>query len=119
MALHNQRVACKRHHPFPLRPFLIAHLRIADDGVGQMRRAIQRDAPNLELSERDLSMRAVQVRVEASTCLQLEYTVAFVEGPDSGKGGAQVRDERLGALLQRVGERAAVDQRQANGGAQA
>ena len=84
-AVHNQRVAGKRHHPFPPRPFLIVHFRIADDGVGQVRLAIPRDAPNLELSERDLSMRAVQMRVEARTRLQLEYALAFVEGPDRAK----------------------------------
>ena len=103
--VHNQRVAGKRHHPFPSRPFLIAHFGIADDGVGQVRLAIPRDAPNLELSERDLSMRAVQMRVQAGTRLQLEHVLAFVEGPDSGKGGPQMRDERLGALLQGLGER--------------
>ena len=39
-------------------------------------------------------MRAVHMRVEAGTRLQLEHAVAFVEGPDSGEGGAQMRDER-------------------------
>ena len=107
-AIHNQRVARKRHHPFPPRPFLIAHFRIADDGVGQVRLAIPRDTPNLELSDRDLSMRAVHMRVEARARLQLEHAVAFVEGPDSGKGGPQMGDERLGALLQGAGERVGI-----------
>src|SRR3977135_1957102 len=96
---HNQRVSGKRHHPFLPRPLLIAHFRIADDGVGQVRLAIPGDAPNLELSKRDLSMRAVQMRIEASTRLQFEHVFALVEGPDSGKGGSQVSDERLGAPL--------------------
>ena len=117
-AIHNQRVAGKRHHPFSSRPLLIAHFGIADDGVGQVRLAIPRDAPNLELSERDLSMRAVQMRVEARTRLQFEHAFAFVEGPDSGKGGPEMGDERLGALLQGMGERVAIGQRQANGRAQ-
>ena len=116
--VHNQRVAGKRHHPFSPRPFLIAHFGIADDGVGQVRLAILRDAPNLELSDRDPSMRAVQMRVEARARLQLEHAFAFVEGPDSGKGGPEMRDERLGALLQGMGERVGVGQRQSDGRAQ-
>ena len=113
--IHNQRMAGKRHHPFSSRPFLIAHFGIADDGVGQVRLAIPRDPPDLELSERDPSMRAVQMRVEARTRLQLEHAFAFVEGPDSGKGGPEMRDERLGAPLQGMGERVAVGQRQSDG----
>ena len=80
-------MASKRHHPFPPRPFLIVHLSIADDAVGQVWLAIPRDTANLEFSKRGFSVRAVHMRVEASTRLQLEYAIAFVEGPDSGKGG--------------------------------
>ena len=116
--IHDQRVAGERHHPFPPRPVLIAHFRIADHGVGHVRLAIPRDAPNLELSDRDPSMRAVHMRVEAGTRLQLEHAVAFVEGPDSGEGRPQMRDERVGALLQGMGERVGLVQRQANRRAQ-
>jgi hypothetical protein len=83
-----------------------------------VRRTFLRDATNLELSEQDLSVRAVQVRVEASTRPQLEYALALVEGPDSGKGGPQMHDERFGALLQRLDKRVGIGQCQSNGGAQ-
>src|ERR1700675_138447 len=84
-ALHHQRVASKRHHPFPPRPFLIVHLSIADDAVGQVWLAVPRDTPNLEFSKGVFSVRAFHMREEPTTRLQLEYAIAFVEGPDSGK----------------------------------
>jgi hypothetical protein len=107
-------MAGKGDHAFPPGPFLIADFGIADDGIGQVRLAIARDAPYLELSDRDLSMRAVQMGVEAGARLQLEHAFTFVQGPDSRKGGAHEGDERLGTLLQRAGERVGTGQRQAD-----
>ena len=104
-AIHNQRVACKRHHPFPPRPVLIAHF--GSPMTALVRCGLRSCAmrPILNCPERDLSMRAVHMRVEAGARLQLEHAFAFVEGPDSGKGGPQMGDERLGALLQGAGKR--------------
>src|SRR5579864_1478668 len=74
--------------------------------------------PNLVLSERHPILRAGQARVEARARLQLERALGVVEGPDAGKGGIHLCDDRLGALLQGLLQRLRFGQRQADSGAE-
>ncbi len=105
LAGDHQRVAGKGHHAFAPRPRLIAHPRVAVDVVGQVRRPLLGDQPDLEPAHRDAAVRAVDVRVEAGARLQLEHRLGLVEGPDPREGGAQVIDDDLDAALEHVADR--------------
>ena len=52
-------------HPLPLGPSLVADSRIIYDVVGQVRRSLLGDAPDLVLPEGHAAMGAVQVAVHA------------------------------------------------------
>ncbi len=58
-----QRVARERHHPLAPRPLLVAHARVADHRVRQVRSALGRDEPYLEPAHGHPPVRAVRVRV--------------------------------------------------------
>ena len=87
-------------HPFFLGPFLVVHVRIADDLIGQVRLSLLGDQPDLELSNRHSGMGAVHVGVHARAGLELENVSLTAYGPDARESSVQVLHDGLGAVLQ-------------------
>ena len=97
--LHDQRIAREGDHALPLRPLLVGDARVADDGVGQVRRALLGDQADLEPADGDAPVRAVQVRVLSRAGPQHQHVLRRIQRPDAGESRVQVCDQSLGATL--------------------
>ena len=95
-----QRITREGDHALAPRPFLVTHARVADDVVGEVRRAFGGDEADLEFAQRHTAVRAVEVGVQAGADGEFERLGAGVVGPDPREGRAGVGDERLGAALE-------------------
>ena len=107
---HNQRIASEGDESFPPRPFLLRHTGITLHTVGQMGLSFLGDLADLELAERNPTMRPVEVSVQPGAGLQVEGGKRLVQSPDAGKGPVEVLDQRLGAGLQHGPQRSITGQ---------
>ena len=104
----HERIACEGDHSFLPGPHLVAHTRIALDGVGQMRMAFLSNQPDLVLADRNPTVRAVEVRVQPGAGPKFQHVILGIERPDAGEGPVQMPHHRLSAVVQHFGERVAL-----------
>src|SRR4029077_10750779 len=114
LAAREQGKSGKSHHALDASPVTVAQMRIVDDVVRDIGCSLLGDAADVQVADRNETMRTIDVRVHSCAGFELEESSILRRDPDAGECGAYVLDDAFEAGLKHPSQGVVRGQRQAH-----